>query len=84
MSLSASYELDFWGKNRATLRAAEDLAVASRFDREVVALTVVAAVANAFADHDVSIQTVRQEGRGASLICLALPLRRSSGPAVRI
>jgi homoserine dehydrogenase len=26
---------------------------------------VLAAVANAFADHDVSIQTVRQEGRGA-------------------
>ena len=26
---------------------------------------MLAAVANAFADHDVSIQTVRQEGRGA-------------------
>jgi hypothetical protein len=26
----------------------------------------------------------RQEGRGASLICLALPLRRSPGPATRI
>ena len=38
-SLSASYEIDFWGKNRAALRAAEDLAVASRYDREVVALT---------------------------------------------
>jgi multidrug efflux system outer membrane protein len=48
MSLNASYEIDFWGKNRATLRAAEDLAAASRFDREVVALTTVAAVANAY------------------------------------
>ena len=48
MSLSASYEIDFWGKNRAALRAAEELAVASRFDREVVALTTVAAVANAY------------------------------------
>ena len=27
-SLSASYEIDFWGKNRAALRAAEQLAVA--------------------------------------------------------
>jgi multidrug efflux system outer membrane protein len=45
---SASYELDFWGKNRARLRAAEDTAVASRFEREVVALTVVASVANAY------------------------------------
>ena len=48
MSLSASYEIDFWGKNRAALRAAEELAVASRFDREVVALTTVASVANAY------------------------------------
>jgi NodT family efflux transporter outer membrane factor (OMF) lipoprotein len=47
-SLSASYEFDFWGKNRATLRAAEELAVASRFDREVVALATVVSVANAY------------------------------------
>ena len=33
--LNASYEIDFWGKNRAALRAAEFTAVASRFDREV-------------------------------------------------
>jgi len=47
-SLSASYEIDFWGKNRAALRAAEELAVASRFDREVVALSTVVAVANSY------------------------------------
>lgn len=47
-SLGASYELDFWGKNRATLRAAEENAIASRFDREVVALSTVASVANAY------------------------------------
>jgi NodT family efflux transporter outer membrane factor (OMF) lipoprotein len=45
---SASYELDFWGKNRATLRAAEESAVATRFEREVVALSTIAAVANAY------------------------------------
>lgn len=47
-SISASYEIDFWGKNRAFQRAAEQLAVASRFDREVVALTTVVSVANAY------------------------------------
>jgi multidrug efflux system outer membrane protein len=47
-SLSASYEIDFWGKNRAALRAAEELAVASRFDREVVALATVVSVANSY------------------------------------
>jgi len=46
--LSASYEIDFWGKNRAALRAAEESAVASRYNREVVGLTTVASVANAY------------------------------------
>ncbi len=48
MSLTASYELDFWGKNRAALKAAEATAVASRYDREVVGLTTVVATANAY------------------------------------
>jgi NodT family efflux transporter outer membrane factor (OMF) lipoprotein len=48
LSLSASYEIDFWGKNRAALRSAEELAVASRFDREVIALSTVVSVANAY------------------------------------
>ncbi len=46
--LTASYEIDFWGKNRAALLAAQETAVASRFDREVVALTAVVSVANAY------------------------------------
>jgi multidrug efflux system outer membrane protein len=47
-SLSASYEIDFWGKNRAALRAAEENAVAARYDREVVALTTMVTAANAY------------------------------------
>ncbi len=47
-SLTASYEIDFWGKNRSALRAAEESAVASRYDREVVGLTTVVATANAY------------------------------------
>lgn len=46
--LTASYEIDFWGKNRSALRAAEETAVASRFDKEVVALSAVATAANAY------------------------------------
>jgi multidrug efflux system outer membrane protein len=45
---SASYEIDFWGKNRAALRAAEESAVASRYNREVVGLTTVVSVANTY------------------------------------
>jgi len=47
-TLTASYEIDFWGKHRASLRAAEQTAVASRYDREVVALSTVATAANAY------------------------------------
>ena len=38
---TASYELDFWGKNRALRDAARAGAVASRYDQQTVALTVV-------------------------------------------
>jgi NodT family efflux transporter outer membrane factor (OMF) lipoprotein len=47
-TLNASYEIDFWGKNRSLVRAAEETAVASRYDREVVALTTVVVTANAY------------------------------------
>jgi len=47
-TLNASYELDFWGKNRAALRAAEETAIASRYDREVVGLSTVVSAANAY------------------------------------
>ncbi|MFN5718919.1 MAG: TolC family protein, partial [Bradyrhizobium sp.] len=47
-SLSASYQLDFWGQNRDAAQAAEETAVANRFDREVVALTTLTSVANAY------------------------------------
>src|SRR5437588_1397159 len=46
--LNASYEIDFWGKNRAALRAAEFNAIASRFDREVIVLSTVATVINTY------------------------------------
>jgi outer membrane protein, multidrug efflux system len=46
--LSASYEIDFWGKNRATARSASLLAEASRADRDTLALTTLAGVANGY------------------------------------
>ena len=47
-SLSASYVLDFWGKNQSTLVAAEENAVASRYNREVVTLTTMSSVASTY------------------------------------
>jgi NodT family efflux transporter outer membrane factor (OMF) lipoprotein len=46
--LNASYELDFWGKNRAALNAARLAAAASRYDRVTVELTVMSSVASTF------------------------------------
>jgi outer membrane protein TolC len=47
-ALNTSYVVDFWGRNRALTRAAVEVAVASRFDREVVTLTALASVANTY------------------------------------
>lgn len=43
--LDASYEVDLWGLNRANLEASEALAVATGFDRDVVALSLDAEIA---------------------------------------
>jgi NodT family efflux transporter outer membrane factor (OMF) lipoprotein len=47
-TLSASYEMDLWGKNASGLRSAEAALRASRFDGETVRLTLVAGVANGY------------------------------------
>lgn len=47
-SLSASYVLDFWGKNQAALKAAVETSVASRYNREVVTLTALTTVATTY------------------------------------
>lgn len=46
--LTASYMLDFWGKNRATLYASEENATVARYNRDVVTLTTVVTVANTY------------------------------------
>ena len=42
--LAASYELDFWGKNRAAAEAAQATASASRYNRATIELTTMTAV----------------------------------------
>jgi len=46
LALNASNVVDFWGRNRDLQRAAEFSAPASRFNREVVALTILVSIAN--------------------------------------
>jgi NodT family efflux transporter outer membrane factor (OMF) lipoprotein len=46
--VGASYELNFWGKNKATTDSAEASRRASAADRDTVGLTVSAAIANGY------------------------------------
>lgn len=46
--LSASYEVDFWGKNRARREAARAAADASRYDKETIELSVMTGVATTY------------------------------------
>ena len=48
LGLGASYELDFWGKNRALADSAQASRTASAADRATVALTVTGSVANTY------------------------------------
>ncbi len=81
-SLSASYQLDFWGQNRDALQAAEETAIANRFDREVVALTTLTSVASAYfqvlASQD-RIRTAETNIASASRILDAIKLRLKAG-----
>jgi multidrug efflux system outer membrane protein len=48
VGLTASYMVDFWGKNRAIFSAAEENAIVARYNRDVVTLTAMVAVANTY------------------------------------
>jgi len=81
-SLSASYQLDFWGQNRDALQAAEETAIGSRFDRDVVALTTLTSVATAYfqvlASQD-RIRTAEQNIASATRVLDAIKQRFKSG-----
>jgi len=47
-TLSASYQIDFWGKNRAAFQATEESAYAARFDRETVLLSALASTSSTY------------------------------------
>ena len=48
LGFTASYILDFWGKNASGVEAAKDQLVATEFDRDTVRLSTLAAVSNAY------------------------------------
>jgi outer membrane protein, multidrug efflux system len=85
--LTASYILDFWGKNRATLAASEESATASRYNREVVTLTTMATVANTYfqvlAAQD-QIRVIRQNLAAAERILNLINTQFAGGTASQL
>jgi multidrug efflux system outer membrane protein len=83
-TLNVSYEIDFWGKNRSALRAAEQTAAASRFDREVVGLATVVATANAYfqvlAAQDL-LRSTRENEKSATRVLNLIQQRLNAGTA---
>jgi multidrug efflux system outer membrane protein len=82
--LSASYELDFWGRNRAARDAARAAATASRYDQQTVALTVVSSVATTYfqaLELRDRIQVARQNLENGEKILKGFRLEQSAGTA---
>jgi multidrug efflux system outer membrane protein len=82
--LTASYELDFWGKNRAARAAARATAIASHYDKETVALTVVSSVATSYLqalEFRDRLEVARQNLANGRKILHGLQLEQTAGIA---
>ena len=83
-ALTASYELDFWGKNRALRAAARAGAVASRFDERTIALTVVSSVATTYfqaLELRDRLEVARQNLANGAKVLRGLKLEQTAGIA---
>jgi len=87
LNLTASYTLDFWGRNRATLLSAEENAIASRFDKDVVALTTLVSVANTYfaaLDAQDRLRVARENLDASSRILDLIRQREQAGTASQL
>jgi NodT family efflux transporter outer membrane factor (OMF) lipoprotein len=81
---SASYELDFWGANRATQEAAAANALFSRYDRQTVTLTTLASTATTWftaLDYQDRLAVAENNLRDAEDILRAIRARLEVGTA---
>ncbi len=85
--LTASYEIDFWGKNRAILVAAQENAAATRFAKEVVVLTTIVSVGTAYLQVLVSqdrLRIARQNLTAATRVLDLIKQRFTAGTASQL
>jgi len=87
LNMTASYTLDFWGKNRAAVLAADQTAIFSRFDKDVVALTALVSVANAYfnvIDSQDRLRIARENLAAANRILSLIKQRDAAGTASQL
>jgi outer membrane protein, multidrug efflux system len=87
MALNASYEIDFWGKNRANSRVAQENAIATRFNRDVVVLSTVASVATAYFQVLLAqdrLRTARENLAAANRVLTLINQRFTAGTASQL
>lgn len=80
----ASYELDFWGKNRAAAASGAALAQASAFDAATAAMTLSASVANGYfavLSLRERIDLARQQAQDARQTLHLIQVQRAAGTA---
>ena len=83
----ATYEIDFWGKNRATAESAKALAAASAFDSDTVAMTLTASVADTYLQIlslQERIRLAKTIAHDAERVLSLIEARRSVGTATDI
>ena len=82
--LAASYEVDFWGRNRAVANSAATLVVASALDAETACLLLAAGIANAYFQVLSLRERVRQAqaaARDAGRVLVLVRAQREAGTA---
>ena len=87
--LQASYEIDFWGKNRAGVVSAQQSARANRFDVAAVTVTTQASVANTYfqilaAREQLTIQEANVQSAQRTLTLLQQRLAAGTGTGLDI
>ncbi len=83
-NVTGSYALDLWGRNRATLLSDVETAISTRYAKEVIALTTLVTVANAYfnvLDAQDRLRIARENVRASSRILDLIRQRKTAGTA---
>lgn len=82
--VQVSYEVDFWGKNKASVASAEASLDANRFDRQTVALTVTSGIVSTYLQvlslHD-RLAVAREHVANAEHVLALVEAQQSAGAA---